>query len=96
LHNLNVPAKPDTFILVSNKFDGYVAKERHVLNAAPKSVALTLLVNNPDGILVMAVNEKISVKDNACVEFENIVEGIVVIAVERIKFENISTSVNPI
>jgi hypothetical protein len=47
-------------------------------------------------MIVIVVNEKASVKDNACIEYENIVEGIVVIAVERIKFENTSTSDNPI
>jgi vacuolar-type H+-ATPase subunit F/Vma7 len=65
------------------------------LNADAKDVASSQLSNNPDGIDVIAVNEKISEKIDTLVAYWNISEGIDVIEVPLIKPANDTISFNP-
>ena len=91
----NVDEKFTTFGQLSNKSKGYELNNVHWLNADANEVALAQLSNNPDGIVVIAVNEKISEKIDTLVANSNKSDGIVLTEVFLIKPANDTISFNP-
>ena len=91
----NVDEKFTTFGQLSNKSNGYVANDVHWLNADANEVASVQLSNNPEGITVTVVNEKISEKIDTLVAYWNISDGITVIDVPLIKPAKDTISFNP-
>jgi vacuolar-type H+-ATPase subunit F/Vma7 len=90
-----VDEKFTTFGQLSNKSKGYELNEVHWLNADANEVASPQLSNNPEGIAVIVVNEKISEKIDTLVAYWNKSDGIVEIDVLLIKPANDTISFNP-
>tara|TARA_B110001469_G_scaffold74133_1_gene70349 strand:- start:11 stop:292 length:282 start_codon:yes stop_codon:yes gene_type:complete len=77
----NVDEKLITFVLYLNNSFGTVTKDVHALNVDANEDTPVLLLNKPDGIDVIFVNEKVSTNSYADVEKLNKPDGIDVILV---------------
>jgi hypothetical protein len=93
---LNVEEKFTTLGELSNKFNEYELNRVQPLNADAKLVAEVFELNNPDGIVVIEVNENISLNVVAFGENENISVGIVVTPVPLIKPAKLAILANPL
>jgi hypothetical protein len=95
LHLRNVPEKLTTFGQLANSPIGIAVRELQLLKAELNEVALIAVSNNPDGMAVIAVKEKASVKMETDVAYLNKFEGMDVIPVERNALAKSITVENP-